>query len=493
MLRFAMTSNHPDDQKLRNPGPKPLHRPPSLVQKKQRKRKNDYAEQIDQNYNNGDTGLGYNDFFQQPPRVSGAVPAAQSPSQSPQVAGFASNQQNNHVVNLEGQLLSSLASQLMSQRSIVRNYDLPVNNPLLSRFGQHIHHQSIPVASNQSAISFLDDKMTSQRQADAFHLPEHRQQPTFTRVPCQARGMSTDHNALTAYLEIPTDATHGLHLMCSHPTCRSFGVKFRYCLYCKKPVTKQNFRSRHLHADLSEKAKKEKAKGPARRNMLELRDSAAPRAHDDETGNRMLGIQLPSSPLSPTHSRQTSITSMTEHHSEPSLSPKSDFHSLLGAVASLEPRESNTESDDGRSSPLEMNNSILVWRSLLEERPSNVQNLPGWIAKIISCSDQSRIGLEPKSDRRAEYSLNQESMWESLLWERPNGNRDDGEFTSWLVKVLKASDPANNPGKNHSSAFRRSLTPLQPILLEKDTSTLPGTEPMQHDSDLEPDPKKRKT
>ena len=27
-------------------------------------------------------------------------------------------------------------------------------------------------------------------------------------------------------------------------------MKFRYCFYCKKPVTKQNFRSRHLHANL---------------------------------------------------------------------------------------------------------------------------------------------------------------------------------------------------------------------------------------------------
>ena len=27
-------------------------------------------------------------------------------------------------------------------------------------------------------------------------------------------------------------------------------MKFRYCFFCKKPVTKQNFRSRHLHANL---------------------------------------------------------------------------------------------------------------------------------------------------------------------------------------------------------------------------------------------------
>lgn len=32
-------------------------------------------------------------------------------------------------------------------------------------------------------------------------------------------------------------------------------MKFRYCFYCKKPVTKQNFRSRHLHADLNPKNK----------------------------------------------------------------------------------------------------------------------------------------------------------------------------------------------------------------------------------------------
>ena len=35
-------------------------------------------------------------------------------------------------------------------------------------------------------------------------------------------------------------------------------MKFRYCAYCKKPVTKQNFRSRHLHANLDPNNKKKK-------------------------------------------------------------------------------------------------------------------------------------------------------------------------------------------------------------------------------------------
>lgn len=73
---------------------------------------------------------------------------------------------------------------------------------------------------------------------------------TAQQIPCLARGMATDHNSMTAYFEIAIDVTHGQHLYCSHPVCRAAGVKFRYCLYCKKPVTKQNFRSRHLHADV---------------------------------------------------------------------------------------------------------------------------------------------------------------------------------------------------------------------------------------------------
>jgi hypothetical protein len=59
-----------------------------------------------------------------------------------------------------------------------------------------------------------------------------------TRLPCQARGMKADHNSSTAFFEIPDEARHGQHLLCSHPACRAAGVKFRYCLYCRKPVTK---------------------------------------------------------------------------------------------------------------------------------------------------------------------------------------------------------------------------------------------------------------
>ena len=66
-------------------------------------------------------------------------------------------------------------------------------------------------------------------------------------VPCRARGMPVDHNFKTAYFVIPDGIEHGDELMCSYPACRQAGVKFRYCLHCRVPVAKRNFRNRHRH------------------------------------------------------------------------------------------------------------------------------------------------------------------------------------------------------------------------------------------------------
>jgi hypothetical protein len=49
------------------------------------------------------------------------------------------------------------------------------------------------------------------------------------RVLCQARGLSQDHNASTAFFDIPNDAPHGLLLVCSHSECANSQRRFRYC------------------------------------------------------------------------------------------------------------------------------------------------------------------------------------------------------------------------------------------------------------------------
>ena len=75
------------------------------------------------------------------------------------------------------------------------------------------------------------------------------------RVPCRARGMPMAHNFKTAYFIIPPTIEHGDELLCSFPSCRSAGAKFRYCLHCKVPVAKRNFRNRHKHGNLGDKKK----------------------------------------------------------------------------------------------------------------------------------------------------------------------------------------------------------------------------------------------
>lgn len=75
------------------------------------------------------------------------------------------------------------------------------------------------------------------------------------RVPCRARGMPMAHNFKTAHFIIPPNIQHGDELVCSFPQCRAAGAKFRYCLHCKVPVAKRNFRNRHKHGNLGEKKK----------------------------------------------------------------------------------------------------------------------------------------------------------------------------------------------------------------------------------------------
>lgn len=69
---------------------------------------------------------------------------------------------------------------------------------------------------------------------------------------CKARGMSLDHISSNSILHFkPSEENaHGAELFCSHSVCKSKGVKFRYCAYCKKAVAKRNFRNRHAHLGL---------------------------------------------------------------------------------------------------------------------------------------------------------------------------------------------------------------------------------------------------
>lgn len=322
---------------------------------------------------------------------------------------------------------------------MVMNYNLP--NSQQQSLATNVGGETVKamaLGSSQAMLALANKKGVANRNNQVGF-----QKATCTRVPCHARGMSTDHNALvsywhrewnflnrkqinsllplsqTAFLEIPNDAVHGLHLLCSHPTCRGVGVKFRYCYFCKKPVTKQNFRSRHLHADLAEKEKNKKS---AAQPMM-------PPLPPNSTETMCFPTSAPPSP--PLALQQPSNPTLFVGNSEVNISPRSNLQSLIDAANANQkrPREESTMSSQQR-----------LWAALLRERPSNVMSIPAWLSKVISTSAHTNT-RPPSPLPLSTSSLDKESRWNKLLMERPDGTEDEGQLNAWLVQVLEVSAP----------------------------------------------------
>ena len=119
--------------------------------------------------------------------------------------------------------------------------------------------------------------------ADSANTMPKKKKRKSKRVPCRARGMPMAHNYKTAYFIIPPNVAHGDELLCSFPACRSAGAKFRYCLHCKVPVAKRNFRNRHRHgAAQPGGAKKENLKTPETSD-----DKKTEKNNKEEDGNKV--------------------------------------------------------------------------------------------------------------------------------------------------------------------------------------------------------------
>ena len=265
--------------------------------------------------------------------------------------------------------------------------------------------------------------------------------------------------------------------MCSHPTCRAAGVKFRYCYYCKKPVTKQNFRSRHLHADLAEKANKRAA--DSRKSPLLLpRMNPAEKPTTPKTVVCAPAITFPP-PLPSTQQNlkqkeqglEESKTQMPSHH-----------------VANGIQNQRSTS-----------NIRPLVWSCILDDRPTDLTLLPVWIANVISISDSEKSVMDypipkEKMTSRQKTPTQREADWNALLWERPKGNQGDDEMNTWLMKVLERSSPGYSgerastgltPPSNYSKSsydpqlpFESSSSPIHfvPTTLQSyDESTIPSS------------------
>lgn len=203
------------------------------------------------------------------------------------------------------------------------------------------------------------------------------------RVPCRARGMPMAHNFKTAYFILPDNIQHGDELECSFPSCRSAGAKFRYCLHCKVPVAKRNFRNRHKHGNMGDKKRSPSG---------QLKESgSAPKA----TEQVCLPVATAAAPLPPVMENvDEKQAGEGEGDLKPSSVPKEEPAEAAPTKSEEEPANSvsiNTEEDAGK---------VQSWVSLLENKPDpdNKEAMTEWMMKVMNASNSgSMVGSESKT------------------------------------------------------------------------------------------------
>ena len=212
-------------------------------------------------------------------------------------------------------------------------------------------------------------------------------------------------------------------------------MKFRYCLLCKKPVTKQNFRSRHLHADLAnpdDASSREKIETYS--STKKNRKSPAPQDsnEDHSTAPRFQLPKICTEVDALLDTKKTKIPEKTKEATE-----KEATTEILGeSPASSERHDTPTN--------LYLASRRRRWAALLAERPSGLAKLNSWLAIAFAVSDlgASWSATETALSDRTVFtrtSVTQRSKWLALLQERPRN--DAAARTAWIVKVLQISCP----------------------------------------------------
>jgi len=338
--------------------------------------------------------------------------------------------------------------------------------PLTSALGRlpqfSLPHQTL-ASSQPSLNAHQKPKLKSiadillAKQAEAVFLQAAQSHlPRTIRLPCSARGMKADHNSTNSYFDVPVNARHGQHLLCSHIVCRAAGVKFRYCFYCKKPVTKQNFRSRHLHANLDPNHKKKEEK---------VADRKKRKSKDKVETKKSMDIDTSKS----TSNKKIFINTSEENFKRPVTDD--DEKDSIESLVTLPINNSEKEGCcDGTEYCLERPSKICKlsnsdegklcrrqnrWEELLDERPSDDQEaIHSWTGKILSVSNpemnSSKLGtpdkLELQKQQQQDFHLNDLSLegltanWNFMLDRRPKGNNNSSSVTNWLSQALELSD-----------------------------------------------------
>eukprot|EP00934_Nitzschia_sp_Nitz4_P003220 Nitzschia sp. Nitz4//scaffold175_size95217//71243//72771//NITZ4_004732-RA/size95217-augustus-gene-0.26-mRNA-1//-1//CDS//3329538966//3210//frame0 len=199
--------------------------------------------------------------------------------------------------------------------------------------------------------------------------------PGRTRISCRARGMPPDHCSESAYFWIHPDMPHGADLLCSYPSCREGGVKFRYCKFCKVPAAKRSFLFRHGHTKKNRPA----AESPQASSDVEVSDSESP-----EGDNRLKS--------SSEGERQEYPRLQDQGEEQQDAAGKASSPAMVSDEGeskhqAKKPRTDAGNSDGGQA--VSDDPRMVAWLKLLHERPEegNEDKMSMWLMKILKVSD----------------------------------------------------------------------------------------------------------
>ena len=235
-------------------------------------------------------------------------------------------------------------------------------------------------------------------------------------------------------------------------------MKFRYCLFCKKPVTKQNFRSRHLHADMEKahginasvvgeddaKVPAPRKRPPKKRTAVDI-SSAPDRKSAPGPPSHFLKPSVMVEPDVVAPDTIPDLNAGMEGLQRPAMDDTDDLPVFTSAreVESVAAKKTTPAIDDA----LRMVMRKRRWISLLSERPVSFQGgMDSWLSDVISVSDTSKpfeLKASGLSDGAvsSKISVDLLSNWSALLGQRPK-SEDGKTVTTWLTKVLDISCPS---------------------------------------------------
>ncbi|KAG7355605.1 hypothetical protein IV203_000291 [Nitzschia inconspicua] len=210
------------------------------------------------------------------------------------------------------------------------------------------------------------------------------------KIPCRARGMSLDHNPLTAFFLVPRTIQHGEEVICSHAACRKAGVKFRYCSFCETPVAKRNFGRRHSHAG----EKLPRQKGGKKSDDLTACTEVAVAPSDVDNGRKRRSNQCEDRESSHRVAKQSRLKKDKNRDIPKNIgNSRSD-----DSCSSAETNSTSGSGDDGRRQDDQNVHGILekfdaprqqAWCKLLSRRPDSNDRraMSAWVRKVLVVSD----------------------------------------------------------------------------------------------------------